>query len=269
MNINAKTFIVTGAGNGMGRELSLQLLQKGASAVNAVDRDLSGLAELKSLAGSDPRLSTHQVDLSDSDNITAFTNQLRESHIIIDGVINNAGIIQPFKRFHELDEEVMRKVMDVNFWGTVRMTKAILPLLLMRPEAHIVNVSSMGGFLPVPGQTIYGASKAAVKLFTEGLYAELADTNVKVNCVFPGATATNITQNSGVSIERKGGEQKESTRKITSAADAARQIIEAIEQGKLHAHIGNDSKLMDLLYKWFPKGTINLITSQMKSLLSN
>ncbi|WP_252629481.1 SDR family oxidoreductase, partial [Enterobacter sp. JH539] len=90
--------------------------------------------------------------------------------------INNAGIIQPFVKIDQLGYEVVERVFNVNFYGTLYMTKTFLPHLLTRPEAHIVNVSSMGGFLPVPGQTIYGASKAAVKLFTEGLHSELADT---------------------------------------------------------------------------------------------
>ena len=76
------------------------------------------------------------------------------------------------------------------------MTKSFLPHLLKRPEAHIVNVSSMGGFLPVPGQTIYGASKAAVKLLTKGLHSELPGMNVKVTIIFPGAVNTNMTKNS-------------------------------------------------------------------------
>jgi short-subunit dehydrogenase len=74
---------------------------------------------------------------------------------------------------NELGYEAIERVMNVNFYGTLYMTKTFLPHLLTRPEAHVVNVSSMGGFLPVPGQVIYGASKAAVKLLTEGLHSEL------------------------------------------------------------------------------------------------
>src|SRR5690606_24464226 len=116
----------------------------------------------------------------------------------VDGVIHCAGIIQPFVRLKDLDYEQIDRVMAVNWLGALYMTKTFLPILLERPEGHIVNVSSMGGFLPVPGQTIYGASKAAVKLLTEGLHSECAGTNVRVTVVFPGAVATNITANSGV-----------------------------------------------------------------------
>jgi short-subunit dehydrogenase len=97
-----------------------------------------------------------------------------------------------------LPYDAIERVLNVNLYGVIYMTKAFLPHLLTRPEAHIVNVSSMGGFFPVPGQSLYGASKAAVKLLTEGLYSELIDTNVRVTAVFPGAIATNISQNSGL-----------------------------------------------------------------------
>ena len=78
----------------------------------------------------------------------------------------------------DLDYATIERVLNVNLMGTIYLVKAFLPHLKARPEAHIANVSSMGGFLPVPGQVMYGASKAAVKLLTEGLYAELLDTNV-------------------------------------------------------------------------------------------
>jgi short-subunit dehydrogenase len=122
------------------------------------------------------------------------------AHGVVDGLINVAGIIRPFVKLNELDYDVIQRVINVNLYGTIHMVKAFLPHLLERPVAHIANVSSMGGFLPVPGQTIYGASKAAVKLMTEGLYAELLDTNVGVSVVFPGAVATEITSNSGVEM---------------------------------------------------------------------
>lgn len=114
-----------------------------------------------------------------------------DQHGKVDGIINNAGIIHPFLKVNELEYDKIKLVMDINFYGTLYMVKSFLPYLLKRPVAHIANVSSMGGFLPVPGQTIYGASKAAVKLLTEGLRAELKDTNVKVTLVFPGGVSTN------------------------------------------------------------------------------
>lgn len=151
-------------------------------------------------------LTTAVLDVKDKEGVYALPAK------VVDGVINNAGIIQPFVRLANLDYEAIERVLNVNLYGTIYVTKAFLPHLLARPEAHIANASSIGGYLPVPGQTVYGASKAAVKLLTEGLYDELIDTNVTVRAIFYGATETNISANLGVTIP--GGEQNTEARKI-------------------------------------------------------
>ena len=125
----------------------------------------------------------------------------------------------------------------------------------------------MGGFLPVPGQSIYGASKAAVKLLTEGLHSELTDTNVRVTVVFPGAIATNISQNSGLdapSVEEAGDMPKF---KMTLPADAARIIVDAMEKDAYRVCVGSDSKMMDRLCRLMPERAAGIIYKQMASLL--
>jgi short-subunit dehydrogenase len=123
----------------------------------------------------------------------------------------------------------------------------------------------MGGFLPVPGQSLYGASKAAVKLQTEALYAELMETNVNVSVIFPGAIATDIANNSGVAVA---GAEESNGRQMTSAEDAARTIIEGIERDQYRILIGSDAKMMDKLYRLMPKRAVSIIYNQMKDLLS-
>ena len=143
---------------------------------------------------------------------------------------------------------------------------AFLPYLLKRPEGYIANVASMGGFLPVPGQTIYGASKAAVKLYTEGLHSELRGTGVGVSIIFPGATATNIAANSGVMVEGQ-QDNAEMKYKTTPADVAAKAIVEGIEAGKYRVLIGSDTKTMDFLYRLMPERAAGVIYNQMKDLL--
>jgi short-subunit dehydrogenase len=158
--------------------------------------------------------------------------------------------------------------MNVNFYGTVFMTKAFLPYLLKRPEGYIANVSSMGGFLPVPGQGVYGSSKAAVKLFTESLYAELLHTNVHVSIIFPGATKTDITQNSGVAVPKM-SENSEQKIPMLSPTKAAQIIVKGIEKNRARIFVGNDSKLMNILYKINPVFATKFIAKQMQDLLKN
>jgi short-subunit dehydrogenase len=126
----------------------------------------------------------------------------------------------------------------------------------------------MGGFLPVPGQTIYGASKAAVKLLTEGLYAELIDTNVGVSVVFPGAVATEITANSGVDVPSMDSVDRDSYR-TTSPDEAARIILDGIEKDDFQIFVGRDARTMNLLNRVSPRRSTHLIYRQMKDLLSS
>lgn len=146
------------------------------------------------------------------------------------------------------------------------MVKAFLPYLLKRPEAHIVNISSLGGFIPFPGQTIYGASKAALKLMTEGLYAELKETGVKVTIVHPGAMKIGIMDNSGL----KSAAEKTSSKsdKTLSATEAAKKVIRAMEKDKFRAIVGKDAVMLDILYRINPRKAVDLIIKKMGSRLT-
>jgi short-subunit dehydrogenase len=268
MHVANKVIVVTGGGSGIGRQLVLKLIEQGAR-VAAVDLKEDLLRETASLVKAYPeRLSTHVLNVADRTAVEKLPEQVIAAHGTVDGIINNAGIIQPFVRVNDLPYEAIERVLNVNLYGVIYMTKAFLPFLLQRPEAHVVNVSSMGGFFPVPGQSVYGASKAAVKLMTEGLYAELLETNVHVTVVFPGATATSITQNSGVEISRPAAtESSNNNFPQTSAEDAAQTIIDGMEANKFQVFIGKDSGMMNILYRLNPLRATRFMYSRMKDLL--
>ena len=268
MQIADKVFVVTGGGNGMGREVVLELLKRGAR-VAAVDLSEAGLAETVALAGADEgKLTTHALNVADRAAVLALPEVVIAAHGQVDGLFNVAGIIQPFVKITELDFDVIERVMNVNFWGVVTMSKAFLPHLLARPESGLLNVSSMGGFLPVPGQAAYGASKAAVKLFTEALYAETQGTPLKVTVIFPGAIGTNITKNSGVDTSKlEAATAGSKPRKTVAPAEAGHQIIDAMEKGKFRATIGGDATFMDRFARLAPRRATLLIADQMKELL--
>lgn len=266
MKINGKVIAVTGGGNGMGRELVLQLLSRGAQ-VAALDIKKEALDETEKLAGEHkPKLSTYVADITNRDAMHKLPDQIIARHGAIDGIINCAGIIQPFVRLKDLNFDAVDRVMNVNFYGTLFVTKAFLPHLLARPEGHIVNISSMGGFLPVPGQTVYGASKAAVKLLTEGLNSELLNTNVRVTIVFPGAIGTNIAANSGVGLGSQTDANKSSF-KMLAPAKAAQIILDGMEKNKYRVLVGQDAAFMDFLCRLSPERAARFIFDQMKSLL--
>ena len=208
--------------------------------------------------------SSHVLDVSDAKAVLALPGAVKKSLGEPDALINNAGIIQPFVKVNELSLEDAHHVMNVNFTGPLMLTKAFLPGLIARPEAHILNVSSMGAYAPVPGQNVYGASKAAIKLFTEGLRSELLNTKVGVTIVFPGAIATNIAANSGMTMT---ADASSSSFPTTAADVAAKLMVDAIANNKPRLVIGKDAKTMDILSRLNPLYAAKLIYKQMASLL--
>lgn len=265
MEITGKVFVVTGGGNGIGREVVLELLRKGGR-VAALDLSEAGLAETAQLAAAGDRLSTHVVNIADRKAVEKLPAAVEKAHGQVDGLVNVAGIIHKFIPISELSFDDIERVMNVNFWGTVNTVKTFLPALTARPAASLVNVSSMGALVPFPGQSAYGASKAAVKLLTEGLYAELRGTNVAVTVVFPGAIATNITGNSGVAMPGAATAET-SGAKMTTAASAGAQIVGAIEKGQYKLRIGGDAKLLDRLARLMPQRATGIIADQMAKMV--
>lgn len=265
MKVENKVVVVTGAGSGIGRELVLLLLFKGAR-VAGVDLNAKSLNETADLATVfEGRFAGFVANVAERSAVEALPEQVLARFGTVDCVINNAGIIQPFSRLNDLDYATIERVLNVNLYGTLFVTKTFLPHLLKRPEAHIVNLSSMGGFVPVPGQTIYCAAKAAVKLMSEGLASELLHTNVRVTVVCPGAVATNIRENSGVGSSNTAGNTE--GRNALSAAEAAEIIVSGIERNAYHVFAGKDAMLMDKFYRLNPACAARAIANKMRALL--
>jgi short-subunit dehydrogenase len=151
-------------------------------------------------------------------------------------------------------------LMNINFWGVVHGTRAFLPQLSTRPEAHIVNLSSLFGLLAPPGQTAYCAAKFAVRGFSESLRHELqaANSPVRLSVVHPGGVATNIVRSSrtgsGVTDNARRSETIERFDQVarTTPQAAALRIIQGIEKNQPRILIGNDARLMDILQRLRP-----------------
>ena len=189
---------VTGAASGIGRALALELAARGCDLALA-DRDEAGLqavaAEIAK-AGS-RKVSVHRVDVGEPEpdrGIRAGRGRgpSRPQHP------HQQCRRRPARQFPEIDQAQMEWLININFWGVVRTTRAFLPQLARQPEAHIVNLSSIFGIIAPPGQTAYAAAKFAVRGFSESLRHELqmAASPVKLSVVHPGGVATNIARNS-------------------------------------------------------------------------
>ena len=265
MKVKGALVVITGAGSGMGRAMTLELIRRGAK-VAALDLRHETLEETRLLAKADPsQLETFVVDVTAKEAVSELPARIRSALGEPDILINNAGIIQPFVRINDLPIADIERVMNVNFYGPVFIIKSFLPGLLKRPRAHILNVSSMGAYAPVPGQSAYGASKAALKLLTEGLRSELKGTNVGVTVAFPGAVATNIASNSGLSLPST--TENAPIIKALPAVVAAKIMIDAIEKGKARVTVGKDATMMDRLSRLNPLLAASLIYRNMRSLL--
>ena len=266
MDISGKVFVVTGAGNGIGREVALELIRRGGH-VAGIDVNKDGLVETSQLASTKAgKFAAFTVDITNRKKVSALPAQVEKALGVADCVVNVAGIIQPFVRVKDLGFEAIDRVMNINFHGPLNLIKAFLPGLLTRPTAHIVNVSSMGSYAPVPGQTVYGASKAALNLLSEGLRSELRGTPVGVTVIYPGAVGTNIAKNSGLTLPESSADAPK--RSVVDPADAGLAIVEAIVNNKKRITIGQDAKTLWAINRVSPDAASNMIYQGMKDLLS-
>jgi short-subunit dehydrogenase len=266
MKVRNKTIIVTGGGSGIGRELVLHLLSKGVKVV-AIDINEPGLNETEAIASvTNERLITMVTDITDEAAVAALPEIIKTRVGAVDGLINNAGIMHPFVTFNDIGVDVIERVLKVNLFGTIYMTKAFLPVLLERPEAHLLNLASMAAFLPLPGQSAYCASKAAIMLLTEVLHSELSETGVGVTVALPGGVDTNIIKNAGVKFSKEILDSNKSY-KMLSPVNAAQMMVKAIEQNKYRIIVGKDATFMDKLNRLNPAYAAKFIYKNMKNLL--
>jgi short-subunit dehydrogenase len=181
--------VVTGASSGIGRRLALDLADRGATVVGLARR-LDLLAEVeRMLRTSTPDSSTRGCDVGDSDSYGEVLGQIGEQYGRIDVLINNAAIEQLTPADGGLSP-VYRQIFDVNVFGVVAGTLAVIPAMVARRSGIVVNVSSDSARAPEPGHGAYAASKAAVAAFTEAVAHEVADRGVHVHVLYPAWVPT-------------------------------------------------------------------------------
>jgi len=249
---------VTGAASGIGRALALELAARGVDLALA-DRDEAGLASVAAEIGGKQNITTHRVDVGDPADITAFAQAAIAAHPSLNILINNAGVAL-MGAFGEIEQSQMEWLMNINFWGTVHATRAFLPHLASRSEAHIINVSSIYGIIAPPGQTAYSSAKFAVRAFSESLRHELqvAQSPVRLSVVHPGGISTNIVRNMRMGAGVTDNERRVQAIELfdqfakTTPKDAALRIIKGIEKNQPRILIGGDARFMDLLQRLRP-----------------
>ncbi|MFW5877370.1 MAG: SDR family NAD(P)-dependent oxidoreductase [Myxococcota bacterium] len=186
-----KTAVVTGAASGIGRSTAELLARRGCR-VAICDVNTEGLEETRQrIESARGTVTAHEVDVADKARMAAFADEVKADHGNVHIVVNNAGV-SVVGNFADLSLEDMEWIVGINFWGVVYGSKFFLPHLIEAGEGHIVNLSSVFGFIGLPTQSAYAATKFAVRGFSESLRAELGGRNIGVTSVHPGPIKTNI-----------------------------------------------------------------------------
>jgi short-subunit dehydrogenase len=243
-----KVVVVTGGTDGIGRALIELLIVAGAK-VATCGRHYDKLYALQ-LEYSQIMLHTMVCDVSHEEECKRFIQSTVETFGSIDILINNAGISM-HSLFDDADTAVIRRMMDVNFMGSVYCTKEALPYIIEQ-KGTIVGVSSTAGYRGLPGRSGYSASKFALQGWLESLRTELWDSGVHVMWVSPGFTASNI-RNAALNSHGIGqGKSPMDESKMMSAETCARYILSAIEKRKRVLVLTFTGKLTVFLNKFFP-----------------
>lgn len=248
MHFEHKVIVITGASSGIGKALAVRFLKHGAR-VALCARNLTKLQQEFSVFDNNNLLLV-AADVSKEKECADFVTTVAEKWGTIDVLVNNAGISMR-ALFEDLDLTVLRELMDINYWGTVYMSKFALPYIL-QSKGIIAGVSSIAGYRGLPARTGYSSSKFAMQGFLEALRTELLHTGVHVMWVSPGFTASNIRN---TALSASGAAQKETPleeSKLMSAEECAGRIVLAIEKRKRTVVMTFKGKMAVFLNKIIP-----------------
>ena len=270
MTLQDRTAVVTGAGSGIGLAIAQSLARRGCHLALA-DISEPGLTETAQLLkGSNVRISTHKIDVTDRSAIETLPGAVLEKHAHVDLLFNNAGValVGTFEQVTETDFEW---VINTNFLGVVRLTRVFLPHLKKSDDARIVNLSSLFGIISTPGQAAYAASKFAVRGFSNALRFELEGSTVGVTVVHPGGVSTKIADSARRASTATAAEIKEqlerAQRTLTMPPTKAGEIIvSGVERRAARILVGNDAKFGALLERLAPVSYWPILRSIMSAL---
>ncbi len=256
-----KVVWITGATSGIGEALVLAFAKEGAKLVISARRADELQRVKNTLKTADENVLILPLDLSDTSNVNALTQQVISTFGRIDILINNGGISQR-SLTKETPLEIDRKIMEVNFFGTIALTKSVLPHLLKQKSGHIIAMSSIAGKFGFYFRSAYSASKHALHGFFESLRMEIYNDNVNVLIVCPGKIKTNISINAVTGDGGKHNKMDESQEQGLSAEACAQQILQAIEKKKEEVFIGGKELRAVWVKRLFPKLFSKIIRKQ-------
>ncbi|MGH3582446.1 MAG: SDR family oxidoreductase [Mycobacterium sp.] len=223
--ISGRTVVITGAARGIGYATAKALLARGARVVIG-DRDVAALESAVVSLGVD-QVSGHPLDVTDRESFSAFLDKARaDAGGHIDVLINNAGVM-PIGGFLDQSVAALRSAIEVNFYGVVTGCQLVLPEMIERRGGHIINVASLAGLMPVPGQTVYAGTKSAVISLSSAMADEFAGRGVQVSVVMPPFTRTELIS----------GTAETKTNRPVEPEAIASAIVKALDKPKTHVTV--------------------------------
>lgn len=260
--IYGRNVVITGCSTGIGKELTVQLVKNFGCNVMGVARNKQKLDFLKEELGD--KFDYRRFDISDENAWYDFSEEMQNIGYNVDVLINNAGMIQEFSQYADMDMQTIRKIVDTNFNSVIFGVAAFLPLIRKSKFGYIVNISSASAILPVCGETVYSATKGAVRAFSESLAQDLSGFGIGVSCVMPGPVKTDLYKQRDAGGSAK--KDYELVEKIGITAEtAAKRIIKAMRKRKVRVLIDAVAKLMDFGMRVAPSLTQKITCKAMKA----
>ncbi|MBI1449263.1 SDR family NAD(P)-dependent oxidoreductase [Acinetobacter sp. AC1-2] len=275
-NFKNKVAAITGAGSGIGQQLSILLAKQGCH-LSLSDINEKGLQQTVELLKpySTITVTTKKLDVSDREAVKQWAQETVQDHGSVNLIFNNAGVALG-STVEGATYEDLEWIVGINFWGVVYGTKEFLPFIKQTQDGHIINISSLFGLTAQPTQSAYNATKFAVRGFTESLRQELdiEKSGVSSLCVHPGGIRTNIAKSAKMSdsLNSLGMDPTKSIQNFdkllrTPPEEAASQILQAVLKNKRRLLIGSDAKILDVFQRLFPTGyqrASTIVTKLMK-----
>ena len=262
--LQGKTVVVTGASGGMGAGIAATLIKKHGCTVIGIARNERKILNFINELGEEnaKRFSYRLFDVSVRENWESFAKELEEENIAVDVLINNAGILPKFIRFDRYSYEEIERAMNINFYSCIYSVKTMLPILQKSSSPAIINIDSSAALMTLAGTSVYSASKAALKSYTEALRLEFAG-KIYVGMVCPGFTKTDIFSGQGDVGKGRGSKIIEMV--STDCDKMVKMIMFGIERKMPMQVRGMDAHAMSICNRLLPVAGSKLYSTIMKA----
>jgi dehydrogenase/reductase SDR family member 7B len=250
MNYRDKIVWITGASSGIGEALTYSFNSEGSHVIISARRE-DELVRVKKSCQFPDNVTIAVMDITDMETMPKIVEEMIQKHKTIDVLINNSGISQR-SYIKETPLDIDRKVMEINFFGTINLTKLVLPVMLKNKSGQIAVTSSVVGKFGFPLRSAYSASKHALHGFFETLRAECHPDNIKVNIIIPGRISTNISLNAITKDGSRHGKMDGGQTHGISSESAAKTILKGLKKNRKEIHVGGKELLMVHIRRFLP-----------------